>query len=258
MDLFALYNDACADNNTQQSGHLRPQRNFNSWVNSISLELFNAKYAQAGTNQKIKDQLDAAFLQSVNIIVTSQPGKDYDTFILPADYAYFSSVRAFRHENSDRGCLCRGKAILKADGTCGAYEDPDFVEIRAKFKGTSTAEVAAEPVDNQKWGPALSHRLKKPSWKRVKVTQTEGLFKIVPKGIGVILLDYYRYPRAANFAYTTNLDGSVNYNLGGSTQLDWPISVKPEFLAGIKQRFASYTGQDNKYQQSMNEKEQTK
>jgi hypothetical protein len=257
MDLFELYNDACADLNTQQSGHLRPQRNFQSWINTISLDLFNHIYSLGGKNQKLKDLLDLAFLKPVNAPLTVSAGVDYDFIAAPANYAYYSSVRAFKNESSNCGCIVPGMDILDGERICRGYDDPDFREIRELFKGNSVGETKATKVDNNRWGSALGHKLKKPSWNRVLITEVEGGFKVVPKGMGIVLLDYYRYPTKAFFAYTTNPDGSVNYNLAGSTQLDWPLQAKPMFLALIKQRFSSWTNQDNKYQQSIAEIAQT-
>lgn len=253
MDLFELYNDACADLNTQQTGHLRPQRNFQSWINTISLDLFNYIYSLGGKNQKLKDLLDLAFLKPVNAPLTVVAGANYDFITAPADYAYFGSVRAFKNESKNCGCICEKVDILNGEGICGAYDDPDFQEIRELYKGIATGETRARKIDNNKWGSALDHKLKKPSWNRVLLTEVEKGFKVVPKGMGIVLLDYYRYPAKAFFAYTTNPDGTVNYNLAGSTQLDWPLQAKPMFLAALKARFASWTDQDNKYQQAIAE-----
>ena len=200
MDLFELYNDACADLNTQQTGHLRPQRNFQSWINTISLDLFNYIYSLGGKNQKLKDLLDLAFLKPVNAPLTVVAGANYDFITAPADYAYFGSVRAFKNESKNCGCICEKVDILNGEGICGAYDDPDFQEIRELYKGIATGETRARKIDNNKWGSALDHKLKKPSWNRVLLTEVEKGFKVVPKGMGIVLLDYYRYPVKAFFA----------------------------------------------------------
>lgn len=258
MDLFELYRSACADFNTQQSGHMRPQQNYQLWIENISKEYFRELFKDWEKNQILDDDYGLAFLKSVNIPVTIQPGKNFDFIKLPLDYAYYSSLRVFIHADQKSGCLCEEYDILDSDGACGKYEDPDFKEIREKNKGQSVGEGRAVKVDNQRWGSAINHRRKKPILEQPVITQINGGFKISPKGIGIVVLDYIRYPVSPVFAYTTNTDGTVNYDLANSTQLDWPVQVKNIFLARLKMKYASATSQGDKYQHGMVEKKETK
>lgn len=253
MDLFDLYLTACADNNTQQSGHFRPQLEYQAWLKAISMELFNGRFDSAENNQRNDDQFDHAFKVSINAIVTDVPGKNYDQVAVPTNYGYFAAMRAFKNTSGGFGCLFKDKDILRPDGTCGSYDDPDFVEIRARFKSAMDKEKNLRKIPTDKWGSALDHKLKKVSFDRPIMTQIDGGFRISPKGLGIVLLDYYRYPVDPYFAYTQAGDNGLVYDLANSIQLDWPASMEPQFLAAIKKRFASKTSQDNKYQQAMAE-----
>lgn len=257
MDLNDLYINALADFNTQQGGILRPYLNFNQWLNDISTELFNEKFGDAEKSQENNDQLDNAFLKSLNVVVTAQPGKNFDMITLPADYGYFAAIRVFTTKGGDT-CGCAEYDVLTEEGQCKKYTDPDLEEIRERLKGENVNETKAEKVDNGRFGAACKHKLLTPTLALPFVTQVNGGLKIVPRDIGIVILDYYRLPAKAVYAYTTTGVDTVNYNLGGSTQLDWPDLVKPEFLARLKKRYGSATRNQDQYVEGEQERKQTK
>ncbi len=261
MDLFDLYNNSLADVNSQQGGCLRPYSNFNQWLKNISTDLFNEKFSNAEQSQKNDDQLNQAFLVSTNVVVTEQPGKNYDTISLPSNYGYFSSLRVFlAEEEGGCGCLCSDKPILDNDsGKCLAFEDPIFKEIRERFKGQHANEAPAQKLDNARWGAAADHKLLKPTMQKPAVTQINGLIKIVPRGLGIVILDYFRLPAIPLFAYTT-VPGSdaILYDLANSNQLDWPDLVQNEILARVKKKYASATRNPQQYSEAEAERQQSK
>jgi hypothetical protein len=258
IDLWNLFNLCLADFNTQQGGMLRPARNFQAWVNAISLELHTEKRKEWELDQNIDDDFGRAFLFTVNAIIASMPGKNYDFITLPSDYGYFSSLRIFKHEQENRGCLCDAYPVLKKDGTLGNYQDPDIAALIEKNRGASGGEISTQKLDNSRWGAALAHVSKGPSIKNPLVTQIDGGIKVAPKGLGIGLLDYFKLPVVAVFAYTTNSDDTIDYDPVNSIQLNWPISVQSEFVARIKKRYASYTRQENIYQEGEQERQLTK
>lgn len=261
MDLFQLYLNAIADLNTQQGGCLRPWQNFNAWVNNISTELFNELFADAEKSQLNDDKLNRAFLKSVNVPITSMPGKNFDMIPLPADYGHYSALRTFLPVDEKCGCLNKDYEIVDVNDKfkCKPYEDDVFKHIRDRLKGEYINEGSATKVDNSRWGAAAGHRLMGPTFKKPVVTESNGGIKICPRDIGIAVLDYFRLPVKAVFAYTT-VPGTdaIQYNLAGSTQLDWPDIMQPEFLVRLKRRYASYTRNPQQYMEANNEKKEIK
>lgn len=260
MDLNDLYTASLAACNTQQGGIMRPYTNFNAWINEISTELFNEKFGNAESSQKNDDQLDQAFLVSLNVPCNSVKGQNYDTITLPSNFGYLSAVRYFRAQDADYCCPCDEYDIVNAKGECKPYDDPDNDAIRERLKGIYLPERAAGKVDGPRWGAACGHRINPPSLEgdNIIYTQANGVIRIAPKGLGIVVLDYYRLPVKAVFAYTTTGIDTFNYNLGGSTQLDWPDLVQAEFIARIKKRYGSATRNQQQYAEANAEQRDAK
>lgn len=258
MDLFDLYNNTCADVNTQQGGVLRPYGTFNKWLINISTNLFNKYFANWEKSQGIDDVLAAAFLKTLNVVPQKVPGKNYDFVPFPADYGYFSSMRFLHYENEEKGCLCADYDVFDGKDTV-KFEDSSLAELKTKFKTGYEAEQAAAKVDNSRFAAALSHKLMPVDFSNPILTSQAGGLKIAPKNMGIVVMDYFRLPAIPVFAYTSGGGpDTINYNRSGSTQLDWPDLVQNEFLSELKKRYASYTTQENKYAEAVSEGQMAK
>ena len=257
MDIYQLYLRTIATVNTQQGGCLKPTT-FVEWCNQISTELFNEKFCNAETSQKNDDELNNTYLRSLNVVVTPNPGRNFDTITLPADYGYFSSLRIFLAQDADCGCLNKEHNIQVGD-QCGAYEDPAMKEIRERYKAEYANEVTARKIDNARFGSAAKSIIMPVTIQNPIVTQVNGGLKIVPRDVGIVVLDYFKLPVKAVMSFTT-VPGTdvINYNLGASTQLDWPDLVENEFIARLKKRYASFTRNQAQYAEGELERKQTK
>lgn len=258
LDPGDLYQKTIALVNTQQGGHLRPQRNFISWLNDISRELFKEKFKDFEKGQSIDDELAKPFLRSVNVKVTALAGSPHDIIPYPDDYGYLASIRVLVDPDNGVGCPCAGLDALEEDGSCTAYKDSDLFELAEKIKGQNLKEGNATKIDNQRWGSALDNPFKKPTYEKPVVTQFDGGFKIFPKGIGTVVLDYLKKPKDATYEFTLGPDDTVIYNPTTSVKLDWTDGIVNEFLARLKIRYAAYTKQADMYQEGMIEKKETK
>lgn len=247
IDLYDLWQSLRNNVNTQQGGFIRPQANFQSWVNEISVELFREKVKEWETTQRISDEL-SPFLKTVNAVLVEQPGRNYDVLTYPSDYGYFSSARILANVNVPCGCACAGKEFMDGkDGQCKPYDDPDYQEIAAMNAGADVCELIVTKVPNQMWGSACDNSFKKPTAVAPIITQWDGGFKVAPRKLGVIILDYLKIPRKAVFGYTLGVDDNVIYNPLTSVQLEWSESVKGEFLARLQKRYGMFVREEFVY-----------
>lgn len=254
IDLYDLYMSLRNNVNTQQGGFIRPQANFQNWVNEVSMELFREKVKEWETTQRISDEL-APFLKTVNAVLVTQPGRNYDVLAYPEDYGYFSSARILANVDIKCGCAVDGKEFVDGnDGTCKAYEDEDYKEIAERNKGAGLCELSVTKVPNQMWGAACDNSFKKPTVTSVIITQWDGGFKVAPRNLGIIILDYLKVPRKAVFGYTLGPDDNIVYNAGTSTQLEWGESVKGEFLARLQKRYGMFVREEFVYAASESER----
>lgn len=241
-----LYRPLVSAVNTQQGGFIRPQTNFENWVNEVSDEIFREMMQELERNQVITDEM-APFLKSINAITVPQPGRSYDLIAYPDDYAYFSSARILLSGNNT-GCACDGLDVMDGKGICKAWTDTDVKDLMEKYKGSDLCEMSITKIDNQRWGAACDNEFKKPTMSNPIITQFEGGFKVAPKNAGIIILDYLKMPRKAVFGYTLGANDVVIYNAGTSTQLEWSRSKQGEFLARLIKRYGMYTREPFLYQ----------
>lgn len=248
ITLFTLYEKFCGAYNTQQGGHIRPNRNFVDWVNDISLGMFEEFVAVADKNQMIQDYL-SPFLRSVNVIITPKPGSMHDEIKMPKDYEHYGSARVFY--NGTKGCLDGDKPCINSDGeTC---ESP-FVDIDdQQVKNDGTDEYAIGKVDNQRWGSICGHKTLKPSISKPKITQYDGGLKIAPKNLGVIVLDYYRKPKPGTFLYTITNPGAIDEYIQfdtNSAPVEWSEVLINEFLNRMGKKYGKYVRDQFVYETS--------
>lgn len=245
MDLFDLYQKTIALVNTAQGGLLRPQVNFENWLATINTELFRDMFGEYEKSQQLSDEYKLPFLKTLNVVVTPVPGAAYDVFAYPSNYEYFSSCRILMRKGNVF-CPTSKCSFLKGEDKNGRgkiveWLDDDVKELRALAEGGDSTEIPVELIDNQKFGSALGHLTKGPTLQEPKITQFDGGFKIAPKGIGIIVLDYLKTPTRPVFAYTAGPSDTVIYNGPGSTQLDWSSIVENEFLSRLAMKYGAYT-----------------
>jgi len=248
MDVFDLWQKIMALVNTQQGGMIRPQRNFQTWMNEINRELHAEYFDKFEDSQRVDDALAKPFLKSVNVPLIPQSGQVFDLAPYPDDYAHYSSSRIYLKTGETKGCACQDLEFVSKNGSCKAYEDPDFAELKNAQRGSDLVEQPINKIDNQRWGSALIHPRLKPAPTRPYINQFSGGFKVAPKGIGIIILDYIKQPKDIVFAYTIDpVTDIVIYNRSASVQPEWDSVVEPEFMARLVKKFGIYTAQEAVY-----------
>lgn len=240
IDLFDLYQSFLSYVNTFAGGWFRPQTDFEKACNDISNELWDMYTPLAEKDQAAKDKL-VYFLTSKNVIVTSG-STFYGTVTPPPDYGRYASARIIVHKGDkcvpcadvDGGKCCNGEFKTQEEIT-----DEYFDNIQ---------EVKVENISNLRWGSVGGHKTKKPTLEKPKITQVDGVFKVAPRKVSVLVLDYYVRPRPAVFAYTvvpgnpqTGAGGQIVYNRNNSLPLQWPTTVVNDFLVRLGARFGLFT-----------------
>jgi len=244
IDPFELWNDFRTWVNTQQGGFLPPANGFMRVANIASLELWKRWTRQAEKSQEIRDYL-LPFLVSKNCIAT-QSNSYYSTVDLNVprlkDYGRYASAKILLVGNDitvpskevDNGKCCNGKLKIEE-----VIPDVEYDKIR---------EQEVELIDNQRWSAALKHLRKKPTFEKPKMTEINGGFRIAPREVGVIVLNYYTEPKDAVFAYTptpgnvqTGSGGSINYNAAASVPFQWTKNVKVDLLKEIQEVYSRFT-----------------
>ncbi len=258
IDLFDLYQKLIAHVNQAQGGFIRPQVNFENWLAAVNNELFRDSFSEYEKSQRLSDEIKRPFLKSGNVVAIQQPGQAYDKIPYPELYEYFASASVFYRKGTHVSCCNNKLALIGDDGKFKPVDDPDYKEIRAKAEGAELTEIRAELVDNQRFDSVLNHRRKGPTKDRPYITQYDGGFKIAPKGIGIVVLDYLRTPTRPVFAFTPGTDDTVIYNLGASTQLDWSNVVENEFISRLAMKYSMYTRDEGLYKLSANENAMSK
>lgn len=227
IDLFDLYNSFKSVVNTGTFGWFRPQTDFTKRCNDISKKLWVKWTREAEKSQEAKDNL-MPFLRSKNIIVSTNG--PYGKFTPPSNYGRFASAR-----------------IIVAGDTClpdksvnnGKCEQGDFKsqeELTDEYFD-SVEQIDVELIDDQKWGAVNAHLTKKPTLSKPKIRQIDNGFEVAPRKVSVIVLDYYIEPEEATFVYTvspgdvqTGAGDQIIYDQKNSKPLQWPATVRNEFL----------------------------
>lgn len=252
---FQLWEKFCGKVNTHQGGHVRPNRNFIDWVNDIRLEIFEEEYKAWEKSQIITDRM-SPFLRSVNIVVTGVASQMWDVVKLPADYEHFSSARIWKR--GDEACGCNdcetidGKTGQKTE--CKFVLDKDEMELARQEADSKLCEISIDKVDNARWASLCNHKTLSPQKTGVpKCTQFDGGLKIAPKGTGIIILDYFRLPREATFAYTITNPNTENeyiqYDANNSVTLEFSQLLIPEFLDRLQKRYGTFVREPGLYEQ---------
>lgn len=258
IDAYDLWQDLGAQLNISQNSWWRPESDFIRNVNDISIKLWNDKIDIAERDGRIIDEL-RTFFKPKNIIVKQQ-NSFYGIVEYPTkegeEYGRFGSARL----------LLAGKSCVPCkdvdDGQCCNGEFKSDAELADDYYNT-VCETQIEKIDNQRWPSVLQHLTKRPTLLNPKMTQVGNSFKVAPRNVTVVILNYYVPPKTATFKYTlstpnlTNGSGdAIIYDKDASQPLDWPYTVKPEFLSLLKDAYIGYT-RDGLYQQITASQKQT-
>lgn len=237
IDLFDLYSSFKSYVNTSQGGWFRPKTDFEQACNDISNQLWEYYTGMGDKSQKIKDSL-APFLKSENVKVTSEKGA-YGTFEFPENYGRFSSARIILIDDK-----CYPDPNVNGGKCNGIVTEEEKTELF--YKNIKEREVTT--VDNKRWAAAIDHDRKGPSMSNPLITQIEGKFKVAPRDISVLAVDYYEKPKKAVFNYQrvpgnpqTGAGDQIQYVKAGSESLPWPETMINEFLVRLGERYSYFT-----------------
>ncbi len=259
IDLFDLYNRFNSEVNTFQGGAVRPERDFERIVNSLSKDIWNDWTAQAEKTQEINDGL-APFLKSVNIIVSPSSGNE-GIAAYPKDYGRYSVARVLLHKTeTEIECFCDTSKDQYVDGELaneGKKETPEQKQARIdKYKDGITQALCTK-VESSKWASMLEHKTKCPTFENPGITQIDKGLKVSPRKVSVIVLDYYIKPTYAKFIFTiapgdpqTGAGDYLIYDQNASTKLEWPEIMIPYFLQRLSTWYSKYTRDGQLYQMS--------
>ena len=248
--MFDLWGKFCSGNNTFQGGMFRPERDFEKNVNAISSQAFVEFTAQDEKDQQIDDWL-APFANTVNIITTPLSGNEV-LARYPKDnngkliYGAYKAVRSLQHKDQ---CFCDESSDIYQDGKCADKADTDLQrQRRIEAYKNGIVERPVNKVESSHWGACLEHETKCPTFESPKLTQFKDGFKVAPRQVSVIVLDYYRNPVPAKFAYTiapgnvqTGAGDYLIYDQANSVALEWPESMIPYFLDKLQQIYSKFT-----------------
>jgi len=243
IDPFDLWKKVCSNNNTFQGGFFRPARDYIENLNSMSLEAFATFTGQDEKTQQIDDWL-APFANTINIIVTPTAG-NWGLAKYPTEYEAWKAARSLQHKAQ---CLCEDGAPIYKDGVCVDKETEIQKLERVERYKDGIFEATVTKVESSKWSACLEHETKCPTFESPKVTQFKDGFKVAPRQVSVIVLDYYKKPKEAKFAYTiapgnpqTGAGDYLIYDLPNSQPLEWPASMIPYFLDKLQKIYSKFT-----------------
>lgn len=248
INIIQLYKDFQGRENTWQGGHAAIKRSFEGWVHEVQIELHNDLIAEYEKSQIVSDNL-RFFLKStsvpINIFATGGLIK------YPTDYRYFTGLRFFSKSENGKGCLCSDFDLMNENGECRELE----IAEKANYKSSNElCERSITKVDSQRWGSVCNHRLAPPTLKNPYATQDSNGFKVLPKQLGYVVLDYISIPERPLISVTYGEDDSDIFNEAESRHLKWGEEMIPQFLAGIKKRYSAFTRNEAGYIQGEQER----
>lgn len=242
---FSLYQSFSSLANTAQGSFFRPQTDFIIQSNDVSIEVWDYLTRKAEKSQQERDYL-RPFLKTKNIIV-KRNNTFYGTLIPPPLYERFSAARIMVHQESKKTIPDRSID----NGKCESNGIISQFEISEEYY-ENIIERPIDLIDDQKWGACLEHLTKKPTLSKPKMNQIDlgniGTgFRVAPRTVSVVVLDYYVKPDRATFVYTispgneqTGAGDDIIYDAANSKPFNWPETVVPEFLWRLAQRYGIF------------------
>lgn len=234
---LALYNSFSSLVNTSQGSWFRPQTDFIVQANDVSIEIWDYLTNKAEKSTQEKDYL-RNFLKTKNVIAVSQ-NNFYGIVNLPTGYERFSAARLIVHND---------KTLPDKSVENGKCYDKDIIspqEVKDEYY-ENISQYEIDVIDDKNWAACLGHRTKKPTLAKPKMLQIEDGFRIAPRTVSVVVLDYYIKPQEATFIYTlspanvqTGAGDDIIYN-SSSKPFDWPVSMIPEFVWRLAQRYSIF------------------
>lgn len=241
IDANDLYNNFISTVNTFQGGWYPPASTFINVANDVSYEMWDAKTEDAENNEKNQDDL-YVFLRTKNCIV-SNSNQHYGLFDDPSDYGQYSSASI---------ALYQGKTVGYTDFECvesssKKIDEQQRYELVEKYLD-GIVEHDVKKIANSKWSNCLSSLTKPPTLSKPKITKTSKGFKVAPRNVSVIILNYYKEPTRATYVYTnvpgnpqTGAGDQIVYNKNASIPFEWNVNLINEFLWRLGERFGCFT-----------------
>lgn len=237
IDVYSLWLDFDSAVNTSINGWFRPETDFVRAVNEISIKLWNKWTNDAEKSQESKDKL-FPFLKSRNTTVENQSAY-YGVAKKPPLYGRLASARIIVHADM----TLPSKEV--EEGKCEGFKSKE--EITDEYYD-NIKEFRVQIIDNQRWSSYCEHLTKGPTLEKPGITQINDGFKVAPRKVSVIVLDYYVEPKKATFNYTitvgnpqTGSGDQLVYNSVLSEKLEWPETVRKEFLDELVSWYSQYT-----------------
>lgn len=251
ITLFEIWEQLQGGLNAHQNGFIRPNRNLVNWVSVVQQEIYTDLRDEYEKSQIISDFL-TPFLVTKNIIVPRLSGQMWDLIKFPPDYDYFAAARSYRRGEEFCG-VCDAETVDGRNGTDQAtcpYMDEEEVQAAQDATDDRTCELKITKVPTAKWGSICERKTLKPSLKakewRAYCTQFDKGLKLIPKGIGIVVVDYFRKPAEATFEYTiknaNTEDEYIEFNANTSIGLEWDRKLLPEFIARLEKKYGKATG----------------
>lgn len=244
---FSLYQSFASLVNTAQGSFFRPQTDFIIQSNDVSIEIWDFLTRKAEKSQQERDYL-RPFLKTKNIIV-KRNNSFYGTLTTPDTYERFSAARIIVHQESKKTIPDRSID----NGKCESNGIVSQLEISEEYY-SNIIERQIDLIDDQKWGACLEHLTKKPTLSKPKMNQIDSGFRVAPRTVSVVVLDYYVKPNVATFVYTispgneqTGAGDDIIYNAANSNPFNWPETVIPEFLWRLAQRYGFFIDKETIY-----------
>lgn len=237
MSIYDLWLSFQTAVNTFQGGWYRPHTDFNQKVNDIQMDLWVKWTNEAEKSQEARDNL-IFFLKSKNIIAKSNKS-NFSIVIPPSDYGRFSSM----------SIVYSGKNTLPDpnidNGNCEGWENKEQAEDDY-YKSLTYSDIKL--IDNDKWSACFQHIYKYPTLNSPKATQINAQFQVAPRNISVVVFSYYVKPPKSVFAYTiapgdrqTGGGAQIVFDTNNSKDLDWPPTVKNEFIVRLGEAYGLFT-----------------
>lgn len=244
ISICQIYTDFKGANNTWKQGHFRPQ-SFEFALHEAQLEIFNELRKEWEKSQIVDDNLRPFFLSAQVSIKSVSRG---NMISYPPGYSTFSSLRFFSKSKKGKGVSICGEEDEKE--ICRPLREEEKIEQLTE----NLYERQVTKIGNQRWGAVCDHEFIGPSLDDPYCTQYNDGFKVLPKEIGFAVLDYLSIPERPKFLYTRDEKHNIICSKDCKNLL-WGEEILPELMSRLKKKYASYTGNSQKYSEGEKETE---